>query len=87
MLASRLAEETQQPSWVDYVFRLFLTLGRPLPPTLIERLHTLIRQLPGASRSAFREYVDMLRASQQGLGVAEQFLLRRIEGLEPLFGP
>ena len=87
MLASRLAEETRQPPWIDYVFRLFLTLGRPLPPMLIERLHTLIRQVPGVSRATFREYVDMLRASEQGWGVAEQFLLRRIEGLEPLFGP
>lgn len=85
MLASRLAEELRQPAWVDYVFRLFLTLRRPLPPTLIERLHALIRQVPGASHAAFREYVDMLRAAQQGLDVAEQFLLRRIEGLEPLF--
>lgn len=87
MLASRLAEETRQPPWIDYVFQLFLTLGRPLPPPLIERLHTLIRQVPGVSRATFREYVDMLRASERGWGVAEQFLLRRIEGLEPLLGP
>ncbi len=87
LLASRLAEETLQPLWIDYVFQLFLTLGRPLPPLLIERMHTLIRLVPGASRGAFREYVDMLRASQRCLGAAEHFLLRRIEGLEPLFGP
>jgi CheY-like chemotaxis protein len=85
LLAIRLAEEAREPGWIDYVMRLFRELGRPLPSSAIERLHAPLRQLNGFSRGLFHEYLEMLRSSQRLLGAADQFLIRRIEGLEPLF--
>ncbi|HTV21569.1 MAG TPA: response regulator [Polyangiaceae bacterium] len=85
LLAIRLAEETREVAWLDYVLRLFRELGRPLPSVPIERLHVMLRQLNGASVTLFREYLEVLRSSQRLLGAADQFLIRRIEALEPLF--
>jgi CheY-like chemotaxis protein len=85
LLAIRLAEETGEPRWLDYVMRLFRELGRPLPSAAIERLHVPLRQLSGPSRALFHDYLEVLRSSQRLLGAADQFLIRRIEALEPLF--
>src|SRR5690606_10515171 len=87
LLALRLAEEIAEPIWIDYAVRLFRGLARPLPSLAIERLHALLRQLDGASLSLFREYLDVLRSSQRRLGAAGQFLIRRIEALEPRYRP
>lgn len=85
LLALRMAEEMSEPAWIDYVLRLFRELGRPLPSSGIERLHVVLRQLSGPCRSLFDDYLEMLRSSQRLLGAADQFLIRRIEALEPLF--
>jgi CheY-like chemotaxis protein len=85
LLAIRLAEETSEPRWIDYVLRLYREIGHPLPSAAVERLHVLLRQLSGASRALFHEYLGALRSSQRLLGAADQFLIRRIEALEPLF--
>jgi CheY-like chemotaxis protein len=82
-LALRLAEQRQEPSWLDYVCRVYLAACRPLPHEVIERMHGLIRQMAGIDRSLFREYLATLRAAR-GFNPADQFLVRRIEGLEPL---
>lgn len=84
-LAMRLAEETRDPIWFDYVFRLFLELRRPMAPAAIERLHVLMRQVPGASHACFVEYLQVLHASQLELGATDPFSIRRIEALEALF--
>jgi CheY-like chemotaxis protein len=85
LLAIRMAEELREPRWIDYVMRLFRELGRPLPSSAIERLHVPLRQLSGPSRALFHDYLEVLRSSQRLLGAADQFLIRRIEALEPLF--
>ena len=82
-LALRLAEQLQDPSWLDYVCRMYLAARRPLPHEAIERMHGLIRQMAGIDRTLFREYLGTLRAAR-GLSPADQFLVRRMEGLEPL---
>lgn len=83
-LAVRLAAELRAPGWIDYVFRIFTALGRPLDASKVELLHDVMRQVPGASLSGFREYLRVLAAAQAHLSPAEQFSVRRIEGLEPL---
>lgn len=85
LLAIRLAEETSEPAWIEYVLRLFGQFARPLPSAVIERLHVTLRQLSGASRATFHDYVAVLRGSEPLHGPAEQLLIRRIEALEPLF--
>ncbi len=81
-LAVRLARATGQGRWIDYIFRLFLVLGRLPPPSVVDELHVAVRAAPGVSLADFRRYLELLRGLQQGLGPAERFLVRRLEGLE-----
>jgi CheY-like chemotaxis protein len=83
ILGARLAEELRDPGWVEYVFRLYQVLRRPLPAAALDRVHVALRQVPGVSRAVFRDYVEALR-SQPAHGPADQFLIRRLDGLEPL---
>jgi hypothetical protein len=80
--ALRLAEASRNGEWIDYVFRLYTALRHPLPPGLIERLYALLRTTTGVSVVLFRHYLAALRTI--GLGPADQFLVRRIQGLEQL---
>jgi CheY-like chemotaxis protein len=86
-LALRLAEDTESAQWIDYIFRIFTSLSRPLSTDLIEHLHDLVRRVPHVSRSAFQRYLMALRACRHEFGPGEHFLVRRIEGLEPLISP
>lgn len=82
MLAVRLARMTGQGRWIDFVFRLFLALGTLPPSSVVDELHVAVRAAPGASLADYRRYLELLRGLQQGLGPAERFLVRRLEGLE-----
>jgi CheY-like chemotaxis protein len=82
--ALRLAEASGSGEWIDYVFRLYTSLRQPLPPVLIERLYSLLRTTTGVSSVLFRHYLSALRTIGDRLGPADQFLVRRIKGLEPL---
>lgn len=84
ILAARLAEALRDPGWLEYVFRLYQALRRPLPAAAIDRVHVALRQVPGVRRSVFREYVEALRRPSEHTPAA-QFLIRRLDGLEPLF--
>ena len=86
-LALRLAEDTHSAHWIDYVFRVFTGMSRPLSTDLIEQLHELLRRVPGANRSAYQRYLMALRACRHEFGPSDHFLVRRIEGLEPLISP
>ena len=85
-LALRLATDTNTVQWIDYLFRLFTAVSRPLSADLIEQLHDLLRRAPGVSRNGFLRYLSALRACRHEFGPGEHFLIRRIEGLEPLLG-
>jgi pSer/pThr/pTyr-binding forkhead associated (FHA) protein len=82
LLAVRLARATGHANWIDFVFRLFLALGKLLPSSVVDELHIAVRAAPGVSLSDFRRYLELLRGLSQGLGPAERFLVRRLEGLE-----
>jgi CheY-like chemotaxis protein len=86
-LALRLSEDARSPHWIDYVFRIFTSVSRPLSTDLIEQLHDLVRRVPGINRSAYLRYLSALRACRHEFGPGEHFLIRRIEGLEPLISP
>jgi CheY-like chemotaxis protein len=86
-MALRLAEDMHSPHWIDYVFRVYTSLSRPLSTELIEMLHDLIRAVPGTSRGAYQRYLSALRACRHEFGPGEHFLIRRIEGLQPLISP
>lgn len=82
--ALRLAETSMSGDWVDYVFRIYTAMAQPLPPPVIERLYGLLRRTRGVSVVLFRHYLAALRTVHDRLGPAEQFLVRRVQGLEPL---
>lgn len=83
-LALRLADDTKSGYWIDYTFRVFTSMSRPLSTDLIEQLQELLPRVPGVSRSAFLRYLNALRACRHEFGPSEHFLIRRIEGLDPL---
>jgi hypothetical protein len=82
--ALRLAEASGTGEWLDFVFRLYTALRQPLPPAVIERLYSLMRTTTGVSIVLFRHYLAALRTLGDRLGPADQFLVRRIQGLEQL---
>jgi hypothetical protein len=83
-IAMRFAESTRDGAWVNYVFRVFTALRRTLPSAIVERLYTLLRHVSGTSLTMFRNYVGVLEAQRGRLGPNDQYLVRRIQGLEPL---
>ncbi|MET0413506.1 MAG: hypothetical protein ABW217_19510, partial [Polyangiaceae bacterium] len=78
------AEASGNGEWIDYVFRLYTALREPLEPVLIERLYSLLRTTTGVSSVLFRHYLSALRTVGDRLSPADQFLVKRIQGLEPL---
>ena len=77
----RLAGVTEDPHWLDWVFRVYRNLGKVLPAVLIDELHPAIRQLKYPASSTFTSYVDRMRAAANELTPAERFLVQRLEGL------
>jgi CheY-like chemotaxis protein len=86
-LAIRLAAANRSAGWIDYLFRVFTAVSRPLSADVIEGLHDLMRRIHGVSHGGFVRYLSALRARRHEFGPGEHFLYRRIEGLEPLLLP
>jgi hypothetical protein len=86
-LAIRLAAANRSPGWIDYLFRVFTAVSRPLSADVIEGLHDLMRRIQGVNHHGFVRYLSALRARRHEFGPGEHFLYRRIEGLEPLLLP
>jgi len=82
LLAVRLARATGQAPWIDFVFRLFAALRRLPTTAIVDELHLAVRAAPDVNLTAFRRYLEAMRAAQAGFGPNERFLLRRLEGLE-----
>ncbi|HEY2406629.1 MAG TPA: FHA domain-containing protein [Polyangiaceae bacterium] len=80
--AAKLAEATARGKWVDYVVALYAALGRPLPVEIIDQLYTVVRKVDAINLSAFRVYLEELRAKAPTLGPSEKFAIQRLEGLE-----
>jgi FHA domain-containing protein len=84
LLAVRLARTTSRGVWIDYVFKLYAALKIPAPGGVIDELYATIRHAPKVDISAFRTYLELMRKSQESFGPADRFLVRRLEGLEPV---
>jgi hypothetical protein len=48
----------------------------------LERLYRIVPATPGISMTSYRSYVDLLIRCQHRCGPAQQFLIRRVQGLE-----
>lgn len=84
LLAVRLARVTSRAVWVDYVFKLYSAAKVPPPGGVIDELYATIRHTPKVDMVGFRTYLEQMRKAQEAFGPAERFLVRRLEGLEPV---
>jgi pSer/pThr/pTyr-binding forkhead associated (FHA) protein len=82
--ATRLANATGRPEYLNYPVRLYHHLGEPLPLPIIDELYGLIRRVRGVDRALLRKYVALLRSRAAHMAPAERFALQRVEGLERL---
>jgi hypothetical protein len=82
--AARLGGATTRGSWVDYVFDLYKRLKKPIPAAVVDELYTVVRKAKSIDLPMLRSYLAELRAASSTHGPAEQFLVKRIEGLERL---
>lgn len=82
--AARLGGATTRGTWVDYVFELYKRQKRPIPAAVVDELYTVVRKAKNIDLASVRGYLAELRAAAPTHGPAEQFLVKRIEGLERL---
>ena len=84
--AIKLAEATHKAGWINYSFRVYLALGRPLPMEIVHELYTLLRKVRGVDVSLLRKYISRLQSCADELSPTERFAAKRIEGLTTLTG-
>jgi len=82
--ALRLASVVETGKWIDVVFRLHRILRRTCSTAIVDELYTVLRKVKQPSLVELREYLVVLHEIENGLGPAERFLVRRLEGLERL---
>ena len=82
--AARLGGATTRGAWVDYVFELYKRLKRPIAAPVVDELYTVVRKAKNIDLAMVRGYLADLRAASATHGPTEQFLVKRIEGLERL---
>jgi hypothetical protein len=86
-LALRLASVVESGRWIDEVFRLHRILRRTCSTAIVDELYTVFRKVRRRpSLGELREYLAVLHEIESGLGPADRFLVRRLEGLERLVG-
>lgn len=79
-LAVQLAAATSSAEWVHYLFDLYRLRGEPMPPSVVDALYEIVRQVR-VDLGRLRGYVEALRGAPSS-APADRFLLSRIEGLE-----
>jgi hypothetical protein len=82
--AARLGGATTRGAWVDYVFELYKHLKRPIPAAVVDELYTVVRKARSIDLGMLRAYLAELRTVAATHGPADQFVVKRIEGLERL---
>ena len=82
--AARLGGATTRGAWVDYVFELYKRLKKPIAAPVVDELYTVVRKAKNIDLAMVRGYLADLRAASSTHGPTEQFLVKRIEGLERL---
>lgn len=81
--ALKLASETKGGKWIDYLFRLYTAQAMLLPKDMVDELYEVVRNVR-TNRSYLQSYLEMLDGKSRAFSPAERFLLKRIQGLEPL---
>jgi len=82
--ALKLAQATGKSEWVDFVFKLYTTLGSMLPRDLVDELYTVLRRVRGVRAPLLRDYITLMQQRENSLSPAERFALQRLSGLDRL---
>jgi predicted component of type VI protein secretion system len=82
--AARLGGATTRGTWVDYVFELYKRQKRTIPAAVVDELYTVVRKAKNIDLTMIRGYLAEIRGTSTAQGPADQFLIKRIEGLERL---
>lgn len=61
MVALNLGKSSSDPSWLDYLFRLYTALRLPLPAPLLERLGETLPRVRLAESTALQTYIEVLQ--------------------------
>jgi len=80
--ALQLAQGLRDTKWIDWVFRIHTASGRLMAAETIESLHNLVRSNKYSKPRYLRAYLHVIQNRATDYGAAEQFLVRRLEGLE-----
>ena len=81
-----LAGGLRKTIWIDWIFEMHDACSALVDADAIDRLHELVRQLRYPGGPALRRYMQNLRARQGTLSIAQQFQVRRLEGIERVVG-
>jgi hypothetical protein len=81
-LALEIAEAGRNGGWISYLFELLAAVQQPPAHGALERLYRIVPSTPGISMTSYRNYVELLLRCQERHGPAQQFLVRRVQGLE-----
>jgi CheY-like chemotaxis protein len=81
-LTLEIAEAGRNGGWISYLFELLGAVQQPPAHAALERLYRIVPVTPGISMTSYRGYLDILARAQERYGPAQQFLVRRVQGLE-----
>jgi pSer/pThr/pTyr-binding forkhead associated (FHA) protein len=80
-LALRLADETGDARWIDWMFNAHSALTKVPPAATVDRLYLLARKIRYGVTPAFKNYVAQMKTQSTLLSPSDRFALQRIEGL------
>lgn len=84
--ALTLAGGLRKAAWLDWIFEMHDACDALIDADVIDKLHELVRQIRYPGGPALRQYMQNLRARQASLSIAQQFQVRRLEGIERVVG-
>lgn len=84
LYSARLAAATGKGHWVDQAVELYRLADRVMPSPVVEQLFESVRAVDKLDIQGLRDYQKQMQRRSDQLGLADRFLLRRLEGLERL---
>jgi len=84
--AIQLAAGTGKAEWIDWIFDMHDGCNAMIDADIIDRLHTIVRQVRYPGGTKFRLYMSNLRERAGRMNKSDLFLLRRLEGIERVVG-
>lgn len=77
--AIRLARVTENGTWLDYVFRIYLAREELMPLPLVHMLFSATAKARSQDRATVREYIELIRRKGAQFGDEMPVVLHRLE--------